>query len=80
MLKLRLELKYRILYNQSGLRILQNSSEYIAATADETITVKTVKVAMKGSRSDRDVREAEKWRWHMQYASKAAAANGLWQA
>lgn len=36
-----------ILYNQSSLKILKNSFEYIAATADVTIDVKTVKVRKK---------------------------------
>lgn len=53
-----------ILYNHSGLRILKNSYEYITATADETIAVKTVKVTQKESRRDSKVKEIEKWTLH----------------
>lgn len=78
LLKERLGLKYMILYNQSCLRILKNSFDYIAATADETITVKTVKVTLNEYRRDSEVRETEKWRLYTQCTIKAAAATGLW--
>lgn len=66
-----------ILYNQPGLRILKNSFEHIAATADETIAVKTAKVTQKESRRDSKVREIEKWRLHKQCTTKAVAETEL---
>lgn len=45
-------LKYMILYNQPGLRILKKFFEYIADTAVETIAVKTERLHRKESRRD----------------------------
>lgn len=55
-----------ILYNQSSLKILKNSFEYIAATADVIIAVKSVKVWKKESGKDSKVREIKIWRLHRQ--------------